>query len=166
MTVAVQMHLTLSELEDRYLHASTPVEMRRAHVILLRAEGVASSEVAHITRYSASYISKLVAQFNQDPDSYFRDARQDNGATWRKLLTDDLANALELALKSPPEQGGRWTGPKVARWLETQLGQDPGSIYNQRGWDALKELGYSYKSSRPEHVHAASAQEREAWKKN
>ena len=68
MTVAVQMHLTLSELEDRYLHASTPVEMRRAHVILLRAEGVASSEVAHITRYSASYISKLVAQFNQDPD--------------------------------------------------------------------------------------------------
>ncbi|WP_293108399.1 winged helix-turn-helix domain-containing protein [Moorena sp. SIOASIH] len=42
-----------------------------------------------------------------------------------------------------------WTGPKVARWIEKETGVK--KVWNQRGWDYLKKLRFSWHSPRPKH---------------
>jgi transposase len=56
---------------------------------------------------------------------------------------------LVTALRSRPEDGGIWTGPKVARWLEKEIGRK--KVGNQRGWDYLKKCKYSWQKPRPKH---------------
>lgn len=162
--IGVNTELSLEQLERLYLDASTPLEQRRAHVILLRAEGMAPGEVARIVRVHPSTIAVYVRRFNEHGPDSLADARANNPGR-PPLLDDQGLKMLERALKQPPEDGGRWSGPKVARWLETYLDRPPDSLDDARGWEALKALGYSYKSSRPEHTRSASPEQREPWKK-
>jgi hypothetical protein len=62
-------------------------------------------------------------------------------------------------LKSRPEDGGIWTGPKVARWIEKETGRE--KVWNQRGWDYLKKLKYSWQSPRPKHKKGCEEKQRE-----
>lgn len=161
----VDTELSMEELERLYLDAPTPFEQRRAHVILLRAEGMAPSRVAQITRFHPQTISACVRDFNERGPDSLRDARRErNGRA--PLLDEDALARLEADLQLPPPDGGRWSGPKVTRWLERHLGRAPNSMDDSMGWKTLKSLGYSYKSSRPRSVRSASDGEREAWKKN
>lgn len=162
--IEVKTDLTLKELEALYLKASTTFEQRRAHVILLRAEGKSPSEVAQITRLHPRTISNYVHRFNQEGPASLLDARAErNGRD--PLLDQDALDQLEAALAHPPQDGGRWSGPKVTRWMEQYLGREARSMDNAMGWRALKLLNYSYKSNRPQHVKSASEEERGQWKK-
>ncbi|PPT07078.1 Mobile element protein [Geitlerinema sp. FC II] len=58
-------------------------------------------------------------------------------------------NKLKEALKGKPSDGGQWTGPKVARWIEKETGRE--KVWNQRGWDYLKKCDYSWQRPRPKH---------------
>ncbi|MGD1702376.1 winged helix-turn-helix domain-containing protein [Dapis sp. BLCC M229] len=42
-----------------------------------------------------------------------------------------------------------WKCPKVARCIEKETGVD--RLWNQRGWDYLKKLRYSWQKPRPKH---------------
>lgn len=53
------------------------------------------------------------------------------------LLDGEQLEKLKEGLKSKPEDGGKWTGPKVARWIEKETGIE--KVWNQRGWDYLKK---------------------------
>ena len=48
------------------------------------------------------------------------------------MLTPALLEALAERLRTPPEDGGRWTDPKVALWMARQLGVE--RVHPQRGW--------------------------------
>lgn len=160
----VKTELSIEDLEQLYLKAATPFEQRRAQVILLRAEGMSPSRVARITRFHPQSISALVRRFNEHGPQSLLDARaQRNGRA--PLLDQDALAFLDAALEKPPADGGRWTGPKLTRVIEEYLGREPNSMDNTRGWETLKTLGYSYKSSRPRNTKSASAQERGQWKK-
>jgi transposase len=52
-------------------------------------------------------------------------------------------------LRSRPADGGIWTGPKVARWIEKETQRE--KVANQRGWDYLKKCNYSWQKPRPKH---------------
>jgi len=52
-------------------------------------------------------------------------------------------------LESSPSDGGIWTGPKVARWIEEETRRP--KVWNQRGWDYLKKCEYSWQQPRPTH---------------
>jgi len=162
--IEVETELSLAELEGLYRNARTTIEQRRAHVILLRAEGMAPTQVARITRLAPRTISTYVRRFNESGAASLCDARSANPGR-PPLLDAQARQALEHALQSPPEDEGRWTGPKVTRWLEAHLELEPNSLDNARGWETLKSLGYSYKSSRPRHTKSADASKREQWKK-
>ena len=58
---------------------------------------------------------------------------------------------LDEAFHASPSDGGLWSGPKVAAWMQEKLGRpvDP-----RRGWDYLQRLGYSTRVPRPQHAEA------------
>src|SRR5882724_5271574 len=49
-------------------------------------------------------------------------------------------------------EGGQWTGPKIARWLARFHGLK--SVHDQRGWDALMAIGWSIQQPRPRQPEA------------
>lgn len=160
----VETHLTLEEVEEIYRTAKTPTEQRRAHLIMLRLEGVAPSQVAHLLRIRPSTVSETVRRYNERGPDCLRDARCDNPG--RPPLLDETAReVLNKVLQSPPPDGGRWSGPKVARWMEKYLQREDGSIQDAMGWRMLRALNMTYKSSRRRHTNSASEEEREQWKK-
>jgi transposase len=160
----VNTTLTLEELEEHYRKAPSALAKQRAQVVLLRFEGMPPDEVARIVRVTPATVYKYVSKFNKFGPDCFQDGRARNPG--RPPLLDEKGRAeLSKMLESAPPEGGRWSGPKVARWIEARVGLPAGSLHRARGYEAMVAVGYSYKSSRPRHVESASEQEREAWKK-
>jgi hypothetical protein len=48
-------------------------------------------------------------------------SRLDNG-TKPTILTPDALTGLRERIKTPPDDGGLWSGPKIARWLAKSHG--------------------------------------------
>lgn len=67
----------------------------------------------------------------------------------KSLLTEKQLEQLAVLLESRPVDGGIWTGTKVARWIEKETGVE--KVWNQRGWDYLKKLRYSWQRPRAKH---------------
>ena len=80
------------------------------------------------------------------------------------ILTQEALAALKERVKSSPDDGGQWTGPKIARWLAMFHGRK--SVHDQRGWDALIALEYSIQQPRPRHPAFATQTGRTRLKKN
>src|SRR3954470_4439032 len=91
------------------------------------------------------------------------DLRRRNGSAPRVLRPELLARLPER-LATPPSDGGLWTGPKVAAWMGGELGL--AAVLPQRGWEALKAIGWSVQKPRPRHPASATPEEREAFKKS
>jgi hypothetical protein len=51
--------------------------------------------------------------------------------------------------------GGLWTSGKVAHWMSGELGL--AKVRAQRGWEALKAIGWSIQSPRPRNPQAANS---------
>ena len=81
------------------------------------------------------------------------DQRVNNGGE-ATILTPEALAALKHRLKTPPDDGGLWTGPKVARRLAKFHGLK--RVHDQRGWDALVSIEYSIQKPRPRHPEAAT----------
>jgi transposase len=137
--------------------------VRRAHlqVIWLLLSGEARSAVARVTGFSVRWIEKLVARWNAEGPAGLGDRRRGNGAA--AVLDEAGLLALAAALEARPEDGGLWSGRKVAAWMSGYLGRpvDP-----KLGLDYLHRLGFSRHWPRPRHAKAAGSQEQEAFKKN
>jgi hypothetical protein len=76
-------------------------------------------------------VEQLAARYNAHGPAALGDQRRRNGRAAR-VLTEAVLAALAERLKAPPEEGGRWTGPKVALWMARQLGVE--RVHPQRGW--------------------------------
>ena len=159
---AMASHLSAAELEARYEGAADPVSKSHFHAIWLLSLGYMITEVASILSVSTRWVSLLLQRYNeQGPDS-LEDRRQGNGAA-PAILTPEALSLLKERLKTPPDDGGLWTGPKVARWLAAFHGLK--SVHDRRGWDALVAIRYSIQKPRPRHPKAAGAEDRDALKK-
>src|SRR3954449_10019274 len=91
------------------------------------------------------------------------DLRRRNG-TSPSVLKPALLDKLKDRLREPPPDGGLWTSPKVAAWMAGQLGL--AAVLPQRGWEALKAIGWSVQKPRPRHPGSATPEEQEAFKKS
>ena len=67
-------------------------------------------------------------------------------------------------MKSPPDDGGVWTAKKVAAVMAAELGL--AQVAEQRGWEALRAIGWTIQRPRPQHARAATPEERDAFKKS
>ena len=159
---AIKSHLSVTELEHRYKTASEAIAKSHFHALWLLARGYSIEQVAALLSFSTRWVRILIERYNEGGPERLGDQRAHNG-TEPKILTPEALAALRERLKSPPDDGGQWTGPKIARWLADFHGLV--SVHDQRGWDALVAIGWSIQQPRPRHPQAASEQDRSRLKK-
>ena len=80
------------------------------------------------------------------------------------MLTPAVLDKLRARLTTPPDDGGVWTAKKVAAVMAAELGLE--RVAEQRGWEALRAIGWTLQKPRPRHARAASPAEQEAYKKS
>jgi len=159
----IKPHLSTVELEGRYETAAEPIAKSHFHALWLLSRGFDIDEVAELLSFSTRWVRILIKRYNKGGPGRLGDQRANNG-TEPTILTPEALDALKERLKSLPEDGGQWTGPKIARWLAMFHGRK--SVHDQRGWDALIAIGYSIQQPRPRHPGAATDKERAALKKS
>jgi transposase len=156
-------HLSIEDLEVRYRSCEDACSARHYQTIWLLAQGHTIEEVAEITCFVPRWIEELLARYNAFGPNALGDLRRNNGAS-PTVLKPELLAKLKLRLLEPPADGGIWTSSKVAGWMASELGVP--EVAAQRGWEALKAIGWSIQSPRPKNPKAATPEEEEAFKKN
>ncbi len=117
-TVKLEEHLTAEELRARYRGAKDPAERSHAQIVWLIARGESAKRAAEISGYWPRWVSEVVRRYNEGGPEALGDRRRENPGG--KFLLDE-AQRRELAealLEGPAPDGGLWTGPKVAEWIE------------------------------------------------
>jgi winged helix-turn helix protein/winged helix-turn-helix protein len=154
-------HLSVEELAARYRGAQDATEARHTQAIWLLAQGRGVLEVADVLAFAPRWVEQLAARYNALGPGALGDQRRRNGRA-ASVLTPALLAALAGRLQRPPEDGGHWTGPKVARWMAGQLGVE--RVHPQRGWEALQRVRWSIQAPRPRHPRSATAEQRAGFK--
>jgi transposase len=135
----------------------------RVHALWLLSQGYDIEETAEILSFTTRWVRSLIRHYNEGGPERLGDQRVHNG-TEPSILTSAALEALKQRLRAPPDDGGQWTGPKIARWLAKF--HKLKSVHDQRGWDALVAVGYSIQQPRSRHPQAASTEERAQLKKS
>jgi transposase len=159
----VAAHLSLAELQAGYRTSEEAKLARHYQVIWLLAQGRSCAEVAQLTSLARRWVEQLLVRYNAFGPSSLGDRRRGNG-TRPTVLTPAVLDVVRERLKSPPEDGGVWTAKKVAAVMAAELGL--ATVAEQRGWEALRALGWTLQKPRPRHARAASPEEQEAYKKS
>src|ERR671912_2712571 len=154
-------HLSVAELEARYRGARDVTEARHTQAIWLPARGRTFLEVAQVLAFVPRWVEELAARYNALGPAALGDRRRRNGRA-ASLPTKEVLAALAERVRTPPDDGGLWSGPKVATWMARQLGLE--RVHPQRGWEALKRIDWSLQAPRPRHPRAATPEQRAAFK--
>jgi transposase len=154
-------HLPLEELEARYRAARDVTEARHTQTIWLLAQGRTVLEVAAVLAFVPRWVEELAARYNALGPAALGDQRRRNGRA-ASLLTEAVLAALAERVRTPPDNGGLWSGPKVAAWMARHLGL--ARVHPQRGWEALKRIDWSLQAPRPQHPRAATPEQQAAFK--
>jgi transposase len=160
--VQVADHLSVAELQAGYRGSKDAMLARHFQVIWLLAQGQSVAETARLTGFVRRWVEELVVRYNAFGPSSLGDRRRGNGARPR-ILTPEILAMLRERVKSPPDDGGVWTARKVAAVIAAALGL--ARVAEQRGWEALRAIGWTIQRPRPRHVRVASLEEQAAFKK-
>ena len=112
---------TVEGLEARFRAAKDVVERSHCQVVWLLAKGHSTADVAEIVALSPRWVNELARRYEAEGADALGDRRRRNAGAKPLLSADDL-EALRERLKTPPDDGGLWSGPKVARWIAARLG--------------------------------------------
>jgi transposase len=154
-------HLSVEELEARYRAARDVTEARHTQAIWLLAQGRTFLEVGEVLAFAPRWVEELAARTNAVGPEALGDQRRRNGRA-ASLLREDVLAALAERLKEPPDDGGLWSGAKVAAWMARHLGLE--HVHPQRGWEALRRIRWSLQAPRPRHARAATPEQRAEFK--
>jgi transposase len=160
--VQVSDHLGVAELQAGWRESTDATLARHYQVIWLLAQGRSCAEVARLTGFVRRWVEELVARYNRFGPSCLGDRRRGNGAK-PKILTPEILAMLRERVKTSPDDGGVWTAKKVAAVIAATL-RVP-RVAEQRGWEALRAIGWTIQRPRPQHARAATPEEQEAFKK-
>lgn len=134
---AADAPLSPAELALRCEAAATPGEQRRWQVVGLLAQGSSLAEIEAATGCRPRTIRQIAQRYRELGPAGLVDGRQHSpGAA--PLLAAEQQRELREALQGPAPDGGRWNGPKVARWIAARIGR---RVHRQRGWEYLRRLG-------------------------
>jgi len=141
----LEPHLTFEEIKNCYRTAQDTTEARRWHLLFLITRDWSIKQAAEIVGLSYDYAKEIVGRYNkQGPISIKNRSKNRQPPPSKALLDPAQQEELSQALKGPAPDGGKWSGPKVARWIAEKTGRD--RVWPQRGWEYLKRLGADRKS--------------------
>ena len=148
-------HLPDAEVRARFRACRDATERARWQVIWLKTQHRTTADIAHVTGHTPLWIRTLIHRYNDGGPDAMRDRRHDHPGAPAMLTTEQQAD-LDAALASgTAPDGGPWSGPKVARWIEATTGR--AHVHDQRGWEWLVRLGFSAQTPRPHHDKADPA---------
>ncbi len=153
-------HLPASKVRYRYATCRHPVEKPRWHAPWLLARTGrprTPAEVADVVGLSAVTVRAVLDRWNAHGPDGVADRRRHDGADPK--LSPRRREALYAALQGRPPDGGVWTGPKVARYVN---GRWRVAVRPETGWRWRVALGFSPQVPRPAHPKAADAPTRRA----
>ena len=154
-------HLSVAELERRFVESSDPVEARHVQVIWLLAQGRTVGATSRVTAFGTRWIEQLLERYNASGPDSLADGHRRNGPKPR-LLTPEVLETVRVRLAEPPPDGGVWSSRKVADVIAAHLGLE--RVLPRRGWDAFQALGCSLQ--RPQNPKSATAEEAQAFGKS
>ena len=155
-------HLSILDLEQRFRSCADPVEARHVQVIWLLAQGHTVGATSKVTAFGTRWIQQLLERYNASGPDALANGRRRNGLK-PSLLTAEVLAAARLRLAEPAPDGGLWSSRKVADVMAAHLGLE--RVLPQRGWEALKALGWSLQRPQPKNPKSATAEEAAAFKK-
>ncbi|NEQ88680.1 MAG: IS630 family transposase [Moorea sp. SIO2I5] len=159
---ALANHYSSDELKQKYLKTRDSVESRRWHLLWKVSLGWTIKTSAVAVGINYDYGKEIVKKYNDFGEKGVQNLknkhRQHRGSK-KPLLREPQLKKLAKALLTRPSDGGIWTGPKVARWIEKETGVE--KVWNQRGWDYLKKLEFSWQSPRPKHKKGNKVEQEE-----
>ncbi len=130
----LQLQHGVEDLKAAYRASTDVVEKRRVQAIWLLAAGKSRAAVREVTAYAPSSLNLIIRRYNQEGLAGLKDKRHDNPG-FAPLLNEAERKALYTALGAPPEEGGVWSGKKVAAWMGRHTDKP---VHVQRGCEYLE----------------------------
>lgn len=155
-------HYSSDELKKNYIKSKDSVELRRWHLLWKVSIGWTIKKSAIAVGISYDYAKEIVKKYNELGVKAVKNSRnqhREHKGGKKSILTEEQMKKLMKDLESTSPDGGIWTGPKVARWIENETGVE--KVWNQRGWDYLKKCNYSWQNPRPKHKKADKLKQEE-----
>ena len=115
-------HLSMAELEARYRGAQDATEARHYQAIWLLAQGRTVLEVSEVLAFVPRWVTQLAVRYNASGPEALGDRRRRNGKA-ASLLTGDVLSTLAERVRTPPEDGGLWSGPERFGAIPRQSGK-------------------------------------------
>ncbi len=150
-------HHTAEQLDAEVRSAKDARYRDRVRFILFLARGHSLAGAARLLGWCRRSAQRIRARYNQGGlQALFPIKPKRPKSSGKRPLLDDAQRAeLAKLLEGPAPDGGLWTGPKVARWIQAKLNTpeqpNPRRVHNQRGWDYLRRLGFVLRRPRPKH---------------
>lgn len=161
-SLSLAEHLTPEELYQHYRSANDAIERSHWQIVWLKKRGKTTPEIQEVIGYSADWIRTILHRYNNLRPEGLRDRRHEHPGPKTMLSEEEQQELARLLESEKAPDGGPWTGPKIARWIEKKTGRE--KVHDQRGWDYLMRLGFTAQSPRPRHEKADPALQ-EAFKK-
>lgn len=146
-------HLSSAEIKDRYRACTDAVERTHWQIICRLDQGQHIPAVAAELGYTEGWVRTIVHRYIDDAADGLTDRRRSNPGA-KPLVSAAVRAQLQARLADPPDDGGLWTGPKVAVWLSHRLERP---IAPQRAWEVLRALGFTPQRPRPRAVQTDPA---------
>jgi transposase len=160
--IELQPHRSTAELYERYRACRHPNEKTRWRALYLISRGTIASEAARRVGRTSGWVTQLTQRYNERGAEAVPD-RRGAARPGPPPLVDAVASELDAALRSAAPDGGLWTAPKVARWIEERTGR---AVHETTAWRAMRRLGFTLQVPRPRHARSASEREQERFKKS
>lgn len=148
-------HLSADQIRDRFRACRDRTERARRQVLMLKSQGRPLDDIAAATGYTPNWASTIIRRYNDGGPAALRDRRRDHPGAPPMLGPEQQADPDAALATGRAPDGGGWTGPKVARWIEATTGR--ARVHDQRGWEWMVRLGFSSQTPRPAHEGADPA---------
>jgi transposase len=157
-------HLSPAEIARRYRTCRGGVEKTHWQVLwlLTRSEDPPTPvAIAAQVGLTPAWVRTILKRWNAEgPDGLADRRAARNGG--KPKLSDEQQAALFEVLQGRPDDGGLWTGPKVAAYVRDRWGV---AVRVETGWRWLRRLGLSLQVPRPRNPGAATGDERRRWER-
>ncbi len=161
--ITLEPHLTIEELFQRYRACRKPNEKARWRALYLISRGTLAAEAARRVGRTSGWVTQLTQRYNKRGVEAVPDQQSEARPGPPPSVDAAVASELAAALRSEAPDGGLWTAPKVAAWVEERTRR---AVHETTAWRAMRRLGFTLQVPRPRHARAASEREQARFKKS